>query len=235
VTTTSWIEIAPGLFRDGYTTSTNIPSNTFALRLKDGELAVISPRCAPDDACFAATEALGRVTTIVAPNSGHDLGQAAWQAKYPEAAVHAPAVAIPAIAKAKPKLRAMQALSALASKLPHGVTLKDPEGTSSGIAQLAVESNGERVLFVDEAISNSPTLIGPAPFRLVFWLTGSGPGVARNKVWWWVFAKDRPGLAKQILGEMDRLKPTMLMPLHGDPITGEGIERVRELLRPIAG
>ena len=41
-------------------------------------------------------------------------------------------------------------------------------------------------------------------------------------------------LARQMLGEMDRLKVTMLMPLHGETITGEGIERVRALLTPVA-
>lgn len=232
---TAWTEIAPGLWRDTYTTVTNIASGTYALRLKDGEIAVISPRTAPDDAFFAATDALGKVTTLVAPNSGHDLGQAAWQAKYPTAAVYAPTVAIAAIAKAKPKLRAMRPVVELAGKLPDGVTIKEPDGTSSGVAQFAIASGKDRVLFVDEALSNSPTLIGPAPFRFLFWLTGSGPGIARNKIWWMVFGKDKAGLARQMLGEMDRIQATMLVPLHGDPITGDGIEQARALLRPIAG
>lgn len=232
--TATWTELVPGLWRRTYSTQTNIDANSFALRLAGGELAVISPSVAPDDAFFAATDALGRVTALVAPNSGHDLGQAAWQAKYPDATVYAPVPAIAAIAKAKPKLRAMEPVSKLVSKLAPGVTIAEPPGTSSGVAQFAIDGAKEKVLFVDEAISNSPTLIGPAPFRFLFWLTGSGPGVARNKIWWTVFGKDKPGLARQMLGEMDRLKATMLLPLHGDPITGEGVERARALLTPLA-
>jgi hypothetical protein len=229
----AWKEIVPGLWRTEYMTGTNIGASTFALRLKDGELAVLSPPVGADDAFFAATEALGTVTALVAPNSGHDLGQAAWQARYAKAATFAPAVAVPAIAKAKPKLREMQPLAALASRLPQGATLGDPEGTSSGIMQLAVEGGRERVLFVDEGLSNAPKLLGPAPFRFIFWLTGSGPGIARNKVWWFVFAKDKRAVAKQMLEEIDRLKPTILMPLHGDPITGDGVATARALLEPL--
>jgi hypothetical protein len=230
----SWSEIVPGLWRSEYLTGTNIGASSFALRLKDGEIAVLSPPVGADEAFFAATEKLGKVGALVAPNSGHDLGQAAWQARYPDAGTFAPEIAVAAIAKAKPKLRAMKPLSALAPRLASGTTLNDPPGTSSGIAQFAIESGKERILFVDEGISNAPKLMGPAPFRFVFWLTGSGPGVARNKVWWFVFAKDKRAVAKQILGELDRLKPTMLMPLHGDPITGDGVAAARALLEPLA-
>jgi len=235
VNTSSWTEIVPGLWRASYVTPTHIPATSFALRLKGGELAVMSPRTAPDDAFFAETEKLGAVTALIAPNSGHDLGQAAWQAKYPDATPYAPEKAIAPIAKAKPKLRAMQPIAALASKLAPGVTVADPPGTSSGVTQIAIDDGKNKVMFVDEAFSNAPTLIGPAPFRFVFWITGSGPGLARNKVWWTVFGKDKPALAKQMLGQMDRLGATMLVPLHGDPITGEGVERVRAMLQPIAG
>src|SRR5690349_8285036 len=115
---TEWTQLAPGLWRSTYVTPTNIPSSTFAVRLRDGDLAVISPRVAPDDAFLAATEALGKVTALVAPNSGHDLGQAAWQERYPNATCYAPALAGAAIKKAKPKLRAFDALEAFAERVP---------------------------------------------------------------------------------------------------------------------
>ena len=101
----AWNEILPGLWRSTYSTKTNIASNSFALRLSGGELAVISPRVEPDAAFFAETEALGRVTALVAPNSGHDLGQAAWQARYPDAGVYAPAAAIPVTTEATKSIR----------------------------------------------------------------------------------------------------------------------------------
>src|SRR5262245_44748276 len=109
----TWSEMVPGLWRSEYRTGTNISAGAFALRLRDGELAIRGPPVGADDAFFAATDALGKVTAIVAPNSGHDLGQAAWQARYANAQTFAPEVAVPAIAKAKPKLRPMQPLGAL--------------------------------------------------------------------------------------------------------------------------
>jgi len=54
-------------------------------------------------------------------------------------------------------------------------------------------------------------------------------------VWWFFFAKDKGAVARQLLAEIDRLKPTMLLPLHGEPIKAEGIEKARALLQPLAG
>lgn len=230
-----WSELVPGLWRSEYTATNGVVSAAFALRLKGGEVAVISPPSSADDAFFASTEALGSVTTLVAPNSGHDLGLAPWQGRYPDAGSFAPEPAVAAIAKGKPKLRPMRPVAAMADRLPAGVAVKEVGGTSSGIAQFTIDDGANRVIFVDEGLSNMAALSGPAPFRFVFWLTGSGPGIARNKVWWTVFAKDKGGVARQLLGEMDRLRPTMLVPMHGEPITGEGIERARALLTPLAG
>jgi hypothetical protein len=229
-----WTPILPGLWWHGYLTKTQIPANSYALRLKDGDLAVISPRAAPEPSFFAATEALGAVTVLVAPNSGHDLGQAAWQEHYPAAATFAPAVAGPALHKAKPKLRPFEPLAKLTERLPAGVQLVDLPGVSAGFTMISIEAGEERALVVDEAVANAPKLFGPAVFRLVFWLTNSGPGLARNKVWWAVFAKDKRGVAKALVEAIDAKKPTVLLPLHGEPIRGAGIETARGMLAPLA-
>lgn len=97
---------------------------------------------------------------------------------------------------------------------------------------MSIESGSERVLVWDEPISNAPTLIGPAVFRFIFWLTNSGPGIARNKVWWTIFGKDKAACARALVAELDR-KPTIAIPIHGAAIEGVGFEKVRSLLAPL--
>jgi hypothetical protein len=230
----SWTEVIPGLWRYAYQTSMGIASNSYAVRAGDGEIAVFSPPVSPDAAMFAATDAIGRVTALVVPNTGHDLGQAAWQEHYPAASCYAPEVAIAAITKAKPKLRIFQPLSALAAKLPSTVHLVDVPGTTSGMTLYTVEAGDQRAMFVDELVSNHEKLTGPAPVRLAFWAVGAGPGLARNKIWTWVFCKDKQVVARAVLAEVDARNPTIMLPGHGEPIMTDGAGAIRSQVQPLA-
>jgi hypothetical protein len=228
----TWTEIVPGLWRHGYTTKARIPANSFALRLKDGDLAVISPCASPDDAFFADTEKLGKVTALLAPNTGHDLGQRPWQEHYPNAATLAPAVAVAALSK---KMRPFEPLSKLSDRLPAGVEVIDLPGVSAGFSLITVDAGATRAVLVDEALNNAQALFGPAPFRLILKLTKSAPGVARNKFWWMLFAKDKRGIANALLTKIEEKKPTVLLPLHGEPIMGPDIERAKACLKEVTG
>ena len=176
----------------------------YVVALADGELAIVSPPSSADDALFTQTDALGDVTALIANNTGHDLGQELWQKRYPLAVTYAPEVAVPQIAKAKKASRPLKPLAALASKLPL------------------------QVRFVDEILGHSPHLIGPAPFKLLFWITGSGPGLARNRIWSTAFAKDKKAIAATVLGELDTFRPTVLLPVHGNPIAADEFGKARE-------
>jgi hypothetical protein len=226
----TWTEVVPGLWRGVYFTSTGIQANTHALRLAAGGIAVISPPSVPDDTWFAATEALGPVAALVAPNTGHDLGQIPWQARYPAAARYAPEVAGPQIAKGKAGCRPLSALSELAGRLPPGARVIDVPATKSGMTMFAVEAGDQRVLFVDEIINHDAEM--PAFFKLVFTLFGSRGGVARNRIWTWVFAADKGAVARAVLAEMDAHPPTLVLVGHGRPITA--VDEVRARLTPIA-
>ena len=230
----SWAVVIPGLWRSEYTTKGAIDAVGYVVALTNGELAVVSPPSSANEAFFTATDALGKVTVLVANNVGHDLGQESWQKRYPDAVTYAPEAALAGLAKAK-KLRPLQPLSALSPKLPAHVRFVDVPGTSSGLTLFSVDAgDAGRALFVDEIIGNSPHLIGPAPFKLAFWLTGSGPGLSRNKIWTWVFAKDKKGVANAVLAQIDAVKPTVVLPGHGEPIPPERFDALRGLLTAIA-
>jgi len=224
-----WIEVVPGLWRTDYPTTTKLHSNAALVSLGDGKVAVVSPPQGADASLFEATDKLGTVVALIAPNSGHDLGQAAWQARYPKASTHAPDVTAKAIAKAKPNLRPFTAIASLAGT-PSNVRFVDLPGTSSGSVAVVVEGGGKRAIIIDDCISNAPKLVGPAFVRLIFWMTGSGPGLAKNKLWWWVFCKDKKAYAKALLEEWDRAAVDVVLPLHGEEIRGDQVATAREIL-----
>lgn len=223
----TWNELLPGLWRSVYTTGSGIEANAYALTLGDGNLAVVSPIAGADAATFDATEALGKVVALVAPNTGHDLGQAAWQARYPTAVSYAPAVAAPSITKAK-KLRPVEPLASLMPLLPSDVKVLDAPGTSSGSLIFTVERAGQRALFIDEVISNNEVFKGPLPFKIVFSLTGSTGPLATNKVWLFAFCKDKPAYARAVIEHGG--DATTLLFAHGEPATGEMGATVRQRL-----
>jgi hypothetical protein len=68
--------------------------NAFAVLLSDGNLAIISPPTQMSEADFAAIDDKGDVIALIAPHSGHDLGQAEWQAQYSNAQSYAPTAAL---------------------------------------------------------------------------------------------------------------------------------------------
>ena len=229
-----WVNVFPGLWRSDYVTKTAIDAVGYLVALRGRELLVLSPPCNADAALFAQTDALGDVTALVANNSGHDLGQELWQKRYPLAVSFAPEVAVPKITRAKKALRPLQPLAALGDRLPDSVKFFDVAGTGSGMTLFSVDAgDAGRALFVDEIVSNSETLIGPLPFKVAFRLTGSGPGLARNRIWSTIFVRDKPGVATAVLGQIDHLQPTVILPAHGEPIGPERIAAVQALVQTL--
>jgi hypothetical protein len=228
----TWTSLAPGVWSASYKTPIAIPASSFLFTLADGSLAVMSPPCGLDDTDYAAVDALGKVTAIVAPNSGHDLGQAAWHQRYPDAVPYGPAPVIAMIQKSKKGLRPFRPLEQLAPLLPAGSRITDVPGTRSGAAMLSVGDGSKRMLYVDELLGNLPTLVGPAPFKLAFWLTGSGPGLSLNRIWTMIFAKDKRAVARTFLDEMSARPPTTITFAHGEPLSD--VAAAERLLRPIA-
>src|SRR4051812_45892821 len=65
----------------------------------DGGYAVISPPVKAPESSFAEIDGIGKVRAVVAPNAFHNMGIAAWAARFPDAKLFAPSQSINRVEK----------------------------------------------------------------------------------------------------------------------------------------
>lgn len=208
-------------------TANGYKANAIAFPLDDHALAIVSPPVGLLDADFATLDAIGQVTALIAPHSGHDLGQAEWQSRYPQAISYAPTTAL---AQLKPiGGRPFTPLSTLSAP---NVEFREVAGTKKG-GTLAISQQGERpVVYLDELVINWSSL--PDSWtKLLFWLTGSAPGLKINQVYVKLLCSDVKAVAQTVLDVL--VDDPVIVPAHGTPLIHPGdAARVRELVNPLA-
>ncbi|MEA5505245.1 hypothetical protein VB735_19450 [Halotia wernerae UHCC 0503] len=204
--------------------------NAFAVLLDEKTLAVVSPPTGMSDKDFAAIDQKGRVTALIAPHSGHDLGQAEWQARYPEAQPYAPSTALNQLNA--PGLRPFAPLSKLSSS--SSVEFREVPGTKKGGTLVIVRRGKRPVVYLDELVGNWASLPGPFLVKLLFWLTGSAPGLKINQVYLKILCSNKQAVAQTVLNALE--DDPMIVLAHGTPLTNKGdIARVRTLVESVVG
>lgn len=202
-------------------------ANVIALPLDDNTLAIVSPPVGLSEADFAALDAIGAVTALVAPSAAHDLGQVEWQVRYPNAIAYAPTTAL---AQLKPIAgRSFVPLSKLAAA---DAEFREVPGTKKG-GTIAISRQGERlVVYLDELVINW-TALPDNWTKLLFWLRRSAPGLKINRVYSKLFCPDLQAVAQTVLAALEG--DPAIVPAHGAPLVGDGdAARVRALVEPLA-
>ncbi len=183
-------------------------ANAFAFALDGNHLAVISPPIGISDADFAAIDAKGQVIALIAPHSGHDLGHAEWQTRYPTAVSYAPELALKQINQ--DRLRPFLPLAKLATPQ---VELLEVPGTKKG-GTIAIVKRGERpVVYLDEIVSHWTSLPDNWLAKFLFWSTGSAPGLKVNQVYLKVLCSDIQAVAQTVLEAL--VDDPGIVPAHG--------------------
>lgn len=221
-----WLQVLQGSGAWVYKYMANgYPTNSIAIRTDQGDLAIISPPLGLSGPDFAEIDAKGRVTALVAPSSSHDLGQAEWQARYPNAIPYAASIALERL---KPVRQPYVPLSRLSSPL---VEFRELPGTKIG-EMIAIAHHGQRpVVYLGELIVNWTSLPN-ARGRISFWVSGSAPGLHVNRVYTRGPCYDLQALARAVLDALG--SDPAIVPAHGVPLVRPGdAARVRALLDPL--
>lgn len=226
----SWKKVADGIRVRVYQFNDN-PLHTSVVSLADGGLLVLSASTDVSDGDFAELDALGKVRALVAPGAFHNMGLPAWSARYPDAGIYGPAAAAKHIAKVHPKLAPLQDLRALAAILPPDVEAFEVDGCGHPDVLLVVRRGDGTTWFTNEIITNWASWPSAFMFKLLFRLTGSGPGLNVNTMAL-MFIKGKKPLVKAFHeAKLASHPPTRLVPCHGEVLEDANLkQRLVEVL-----
>jgi hypothetical protein len=201
-------------------------ANAIALHLDQGALAIVSPPTGLSEADFATIDAKGQIAALIAPHSGHDLGQAEWQARYPNAIAYASTTALSQLKPiARKPFLPLSKLSATTAEF------REVPGTKKG-GTIVISRQGERpVVYLDELVINWSSL--PRNWtKILFWLWQSAPGLKINHVYASLLCLDLSIVAETVLAAL--IDDPVIIPAHGTPLLEVGdVVRVRSLVKSL--
>lgn len=201
-------------------------ANCFALRLATGGVVVLSPALGLSEAAYADLARLGPVTALVATNGHHHLGIAAFRQRFPDARAYAPELARARIAKKNPEAGALAPLSELMPLLGDDVVIREAPHTRSGEIWAFVRCDVGYVWFMSDILVNIEPLPEALIPRLIFRLSGSGPGYRVFHAALALIVRDKKAVLRALLADVEGHPPAVVVPAHGAPL-GDGAPGAR--------
>jgi hypothetical protein len=187
-------------------------ATTLVFRGTDG-LVVVSPPTKLSDRDYDALAELGDVRALVANNSFHHMGQAAWRARFPDAVSYGPKAAIERLTKRSPGVNYRPLEDLL---LPPHVRCDVPPGYRQGEAIFTVKTRARNIWFSGDLLTNIERVPGP-PVKWLFRWTDSAPGFRLFKPAVWILIKDRGAVREWMLDRLASDPPSVVVPAHGAP------------------
>ena len=191
-------------------------ANALAVGGKDG-LFVISPPCRVARDVFDELSRYGAVRALVASNAFHYLGLPEWKARFPDAAIFAPAQAIARVEK-RSHLRGIRPLAEAASIAGAHLALVDMPYYKTGEVLVRITTERGLVWYVTDVIMNLPVLPSNPVVKLMFWLSGSAPGLRFNNIAPLFMVKDKARLRRWLADEFRKARPAYLIATHGGTV-----------------
>jgi glyoxylase-like metal-dependent hydrolase (beta-lactamase superfamily II) len=209
-----------------YSFSKGASATTFVMRGDDG-LIVISPGSGLSAADFDALASYGEVRALIANNTFHHLGQAAWRERFPKAESYAAPGALAKLRKKQPKIpfRSTDEL-----KLPPDVHVEALPGFKNGELVARAKTKQGSVWYTGDLLTNIQKVPGP-PIRWLFSMTDSAPGFRLFRLSIMLFANDKRALKERATALASDDPPSIVVPGHGPAVTaGDVASEVRTQL-----
>lgn len=215
-----------------YSFAKGASASTFAARMGDGNMLVVSPSTTLTDAAAVELEAFGPVTAIVANNGFHHLGQMAWRERFPQATCYAAPEAIVRIKKKAPEVGDFQPLSALAEMTGPDVGVREVPDTKIGESWCWAKIEGGYAWYVSDVLINLESLPPSLMPKVLFWLSKSAPGFRVFNLALKFMVKNKKATLQLLLADMEGQAPTVIVPGHGAMITTDDpAARARTLIQ----
>lgn len=205
-------------------------ADALAVRGREG-LVVVSPPYGDDPRMFDELLRYGHVRALVASNAYHHLGLPQWRARVPDADVFAPRQSIARVEK-RSGISGIRPLSEAASITGERLELIDMPYYKTGEVLVRIDTGNGVAWYVTDVIMNLPTLPPQPLFRLMFSVSGSGPGLRFNNIAPLFMVADKKALRRWIADEFRKSPPRWLIPAHGDVVD---FSRDRDAARTLFG
>jgi hypothetical protein len=201
------------------------PLRTVAVRLAEGRVAVYSPIRHAAPAALDELADIGK-PILIAPNAYHTLGLAGHAQRFDDAPIVTSDRAYARI-RTKTKL-AGQPLRLLQAYLPSNVTVLTVPDVRNGEVWLSIEQGGTRAWVVCDTFLNMTKKL-PGLYGIAMSLMQAGPGLAISSTFKFL-VEDRAFYRDWVLEQIERERPTMLIPCHGKIIRDESLPQQLEAL-----
>lgn len=196
-----------------------VPVSSTAFELADGSFAVFSPGRA-----LAGGFDPGPVSALIAGNSFHHMGLDAWSAAHPGALRYASAAAMPRLLRQG--RRDLLDVQELAARLKPGARILCAPHIKTGDVIISVPFETGQAWIVCDLIFNITTPISNPLARLWVRLMDEYPGLKIPRILLPVVPrKERRSLKEWLTAELERDRPTLLLPAHGAPAAGPNLWR----------
>ena len=180
-------------------------------------LVVVSPPCRVEPGVLDELAQRAPVCALVASNAYHHLGLPQWKARFPDAAIFAPAQAITRVEK-HTKLGGIRPLADAASLTGPRLELVDMPHYKTGEVLVRIATDRGAVWYVTDIIMNLPVLPKNPIVKGMFWASGSAPGLKFNNVAPLFMMKDKQAVRRWFADEFRKAQPKWLITAHGDDV-----------------
>ena len=189
-------------------------SNALAVGASDG-LVLVSPPYRAKPEIVEDLQRYGPVHALVASNAFHHMGIPEWKARFPDAAVFAPAQSVARVKK-KTRLDDVRPLAEARALTGDRLELVDMPYYRTGEALVRIHSTRGLAWYVTDIILNIRELPDNLLLKLLFKLTGSAPGLRINKVGPKLMVSNMRALKGWLEAEYERMRPRWLIATHGE-------------------
>lgn len=208
----------------------NFMSNSVAIKASDTHWVLISPGAKMLDNLPAELNKVDIKLSIIFPNAFHYMGVNAWLEQFPEAKLYASK-------KAKKRLKGKGFKNILALEneqpnLPLGYEVLIPPGHRGGDVWLSKQGSEDNTLWITcDSFLNYDRVSKQPIARVMQSLLGAAPGLKISQVIKWLLLDRKTKFKTWALKQLQKDKPTILIPSHGELDNApELTERLRLLI-----
>ena len=193
-------------------------ANALAVALPNRNWMIVSPPPKLTAEQAQAFTELGQVVALVENNGTHHMGLGPCRARFPDAVTYAEPKAAARIRSKNKDAGQLEPIEALRPLLGDAVSIVAADGCKIGDVIVRVKTEGGTVFYASDFLANINRPPKNPFARLLFKLTGSGPGLRVFRIFFMVFVADRKAAIDFLIRELQADPPAMMVPAHGDVV-----------------